>query len=230
VGLYRTLAPATSEFRHVTPLSGAWSYRKLSADTAELTLLQGDSDPTAVPSVRHLKVTTEAEGMFRGGPSAITIVGTNVSSLLNLLSFRLAAPGQPMALANCSSRSYVRAGTSAVMGFVVADHTRAVLVRAVGPGLARFGVVGAITDPHLSIIAGGQRETPITNDDWESVNQAYADAVDAACRVVGAFPLASRAKDSALVMLLEPGAYTAQVTGVSAAESGEVLIEVYPLP
>jgi hypothetical protein len=43
---------------------------------------------------------------------------------------------------------------------------------------------------------------------------------------VGAFPLRSGSKDAALIVTLQPGAYTVQVTSVSGA-TGVALIEVY---
>jgi hypothetical protein len=44
--------------------------------------------------------------------------------------------------------------------------------------------------------------------------------------LVGAFPLNANSKDSALVLQLNPGAYTVQVTG-GGGTTGAVLVEVY---
>lgn len=63
------------------------------------------------------------------------------------------------------------------------------------------------------------------NDNWGG-NAALA----AAFRSVAAFPLpASDSKDAALLVLLSPGAYSAQVSGF-AGSTGEVLLEIYEMP
>ena len=41
------------------------------------------------------------------------------------------------------------------------------------------------------------------------------------------FALTTGSRDAALVTTLEPGAYSAQIRGGSATETGEVLLEVY---
>ena len=43
---------------------------------------------------------------------------------------------------------------------------------------------------------------------------------------VGAFSLAANSKDAAILVTLEPGAYTAQVSGVGAT-TGTALVEIY---
>ena len=48
--------------------------------------------------------------------------------------------------------------------------------------------------------------------------------------VLGAFPLAAAdSKDAVLLVTLEPGQYSAQITGVDGAV-GEALVEIYLLP
>ena len=49
----------------------------------------------------------------------------------------------------------------------------------------------------------------------------------AAAVTVGAFPFASTSADSALLLTLDPGAYTAQVNGADATSTGLALVEVY---
>ena len=94
------------------------------------------------------------------------------------------------------------------------------LVRAVGPGLAAFGVGGAMVDPSLALYSG---QTKIAeNDNWGGDAQ-----VAAAFTQVGAFGLPSASKDAVLLLTLQPGAYTAQVAGTGA---GLALVEVYEVP
>jgi len=94
-----------------------------------------------------------------------------------------------------------------------------VLVRAIGPALANFGVPGVVTDPTLKLYRGSVVEG--SNDDWGT-----DPAVPAASSTVGAFALPAGSTDAALVATLVPGPYTAQVTGVNGA-TGVGLVEIY---
>ena len=99
-------------------------------------------------------------------------------------------------------------------------HT--VLVRAVGPALAAFGVTSPLSDPTLQVYSGAQ--VIASNAGWES-NANVAD-LRAAAQTYGAFPLPAGSKDSALLLRLPPGNYTAQVTSAGKS-SGVALVEVY---
>lgn len=68
-------------------------------------------------------------------------------------------------LVNASLRAEVNPSGQAIAGFVVSGKSpRAVLVRAVGPGLALFGVTSPLADPKLNVPA---LTTPLTrNDNW----------------------------------------------------------------
>ncbi|MFM8618855.1 MAG: immunoglobulin domain-containing protein [Opitutaceae bacterium] len=93
------------------------------------------------------------------------------------------------------------------------------LVRAIGPGLAQFGIPLAQTlaDPRLELIAG---TTLASNDDWSAV------AGDTFGRV-GAFALANGSRDAALFQpALARGAYTVRVGG-AAPTLGSVLAEMF---
>ncbi len=129
-------------------------------------------------------------------------------------------------LVNIATRGGVSAGSPLVGGFVVSGNApKRVLVRAVGPGLAAFGVGGVLANPRLAVFA--EARMLAENDDW-NLGDAAAD-VAAAGRAAGAFALAAGSRDAALVLTLLPGAYTAQVSGV-AATSGTALVEIYELP
>jgi hypothetical protein len=95
-----------------------------------------------------------------------------------------------------------------------------VLIRAVGPTLASFGVGGTLADPKLEVFNGTTKVTE--NDNW-----AASDA--ATFTSVGAFALTAGSRDAALVTQLNPGSYTAQVSGVNNG-TGIALVEVYELP
>lgn len=135
-------------------------------------------------------------------------------------------------LINLSARTDA-GGTNGTLiaGFVVAGSAaRNVLIRAVGPGLAQFGVTGVLADPQLALFRDGTQVA--VNDNWYDAPNAVAIATAAAN--IGAFALPITSRDSALLLSLPPGSYTAQVTASTGSgqggASGNVLVEVYEVP
>mgnify|MGYP000939424070 CR=1 FL=1 len=113
-------------------------------------------------------------------------------------------------------------GTGLTAGFVVGGATPVkLLIRAVGPGLAAFGVDGAVADPQLALFAGASKMGE--NNDWGGTNE-----LSGAFAQVGAFALPSASKDAALLVTLSAGNYSVQVSGVGG--SGIGLVEVYEVP
>jgi hypothetical protein len=113
----------------------------------------------------------------------------------------------------------------AIPGLVITgDNARTVLVRAVGPGLAAFGVQGTLARPSLVVMSGTR--SIAANAGWES--SADAAAITAASADAGAFVLQNGRADAALITTLPAGAWTIQVSGADGG-SGVVLIEVYDL-
>ena len=119
-------------------------------------------------------------------------------------------------LINVAARTAVGTGADILIaGFTINGNVpKRVLLRALGPRLTEFGVGGVLADPKLELFQGS---TLIASND----DVGAADAA-AAGLTVGA-------KDSALVVVLTPGAYTAQVSGVGGT-TGVALIEVNDLP
>jgi hypothetical protein len=130
-------------------------------------------------------------------------------------------------LINISTRTRLSGGDVVIAGFVIEDRPRAVLVRAVGPGLARFNVPSPHPDPWLAIRRNSQ--TIVGNDDWS--NQGNAALVERVSARVGAFPLPTGSFDAAHVVILPPGVYSVHV-GSDRFDvfSGDILIEVYSVP
>jgi len=127
-------------------------------------------------------------------------------------------------LINVSARAKVGDGRSTLIaGFVVAGNTPAtVLVRAVGPALAAFGVEDAAGDPKLEMFRG--TTFLAENNDWNGDRQVAALAAS-----VGAFPLPlNGSKDAVLLLTLPPGTYTAQTTDTD-RRGGSALLEVYEI-
>ena len=116
-------------------------------------------------------------------------------------------------------------GASLTAGFVVGGNaSRTVLIRAIGPTLAVFGVGGTVTDPQLALFNSSSTKIG-ENDNWGGTA-----ALTAAFTSVGAFQLSSpTSRDAALLVTLAPGNYTVQVTGVGGT-TGVALVEVYEVP
>jgi hypothetical protein len=126
---------------------------------------------------------------------------------------------------NASGRGFV-GGTPNVLtvGFVIAGaSSKTLLVRGIGPTLAAYSVTGALADPQLTIFAANQAVVGF-NDNWGGTA-----ALQAAFNAAYAFPLPMTSADSAIVVTLAPGAYTAQVNGANGS-TGTALIEIYEMP
>jgi hypothetical protein len=121
---------------------------------------------------------------------------------------------------NISTRETVGRGDDVLIGgFIVSGTTpKKVLLRAIGPSLAQQGLTGVLPDPTLELHdkAG---EIIAQNDDWKSTQQDQIEAT-------GIPPNDDR--ESALVIVLDPGEYTAIVQGKNGA-IGTALVEAYDL-
>jgi hypothetical protein len=186
------------------PPDGTWSYRKTGETTGEL-IFNGSE-------VRRLAFSTDG----RGGSVAVSPrFGT----------FWLVNPSDPLSrrasLSNCSNRALMAPQGRATAGFVLTETTP-VLVRAAGPALSQFGVQSSLSAPVLEIFAG--QSVIARNAGWTM--SGISETLRRITEYVGAFPFAQSSSDSAVFVVLSPGAYTAQATSVTGA-AGEVLIEVY---
>lgn len=143
----------------------------------------------------------------------------------------------PEVLENISSRSFVGVGgQAAIPGFVVQGTEPArLLIRGVGPGLNQFGLTGTLVQPSLSVYDSGG--TLIVSDTgWgnapvagtSTATATFRQATASDMQSVGAFGLTAGSADSAIVINLPPGNYTAIVTGVGNT-TGTALAEVYEI-
>ena len=125
-------------------------------------------------------------------------------------------------LSSLSTRAQVGTGDGKlIVGFVISGPvSKTVLVRAVGPTLAAYGVATPLADPQLEVYRDSTRIAG--NDDWGKGSGVTA----ATFAAVSAFPLPAGSKDAALLLTLAPGLYTAQCSGVGNT-TGIALVEVY---
>lgn len=127
---------------------------------------------------------------------------------------------------NLSTRGYVAAGRPMIAGFVITgEGTRTFLIRAIGAGLARFGVNGTLADPKLSLYDGASRSI-FETDNWTTLNTISP--VESIGSRVGAFALSSATdfKDAVFYVRLPAGNYTAHVT-TGDGTGGIALLEIY---
>jgi hypothetical protein len=168
-----------------------------------------------------------------GGPSvACRFLGTKVGEdrkITQIFSGSVAG-AKEQALVNISTLARVNLpNDSIVSGFVISGTTnRTVLVRAVGPTLAAFGVNDALTHPVLSVFQGDHLVG--TNNAWAGASEAETQGIMNAFDRAGAFRFVEEtSRDAALVLSLAPGAYTVEARSGNGA-TGSTLLEVYDLP
>ena len=148
-----------------------------------------------------------------------------------------AATARSRRLVNIATRGQVFGGESVLIaGLVVTGPgPRTFLIRGIGPTLLKppFNLAGALLDPFVEIYRG---ETLLReNDDWDSPINGQPALREAALKV-GAFPLVETRDtalrtglDSAMLITLPPGSYTAKLSGFEGA-TGIGLIEIYEVP
>ena len=134
----------------------------------------------------------------------------------------------PSRITNLSIRGRVGTGDEVLIaGFVVAPSApRRMLIRAIGPTLASFGVSAPVQDPVLTLIHQDGRPAGI-RDNTKFPADTPAELRDAEF-AVGAFPLSESGRDVSFIVTLPPGRYTAIVRDASDT-AGIALVEIYEL-
>ena len=133
-------------------------------------------------------------------------------------------------LINIATRAQVGTGGNILIpGFVIGGSgSEELLIRADGPALTQFGVGGALAQPSLSVF-NSAGAVIATNTGWGTNTSPTPAQIAGIESSVGAFALTSGSADSVLVVSLQPGAYTIQVSGVGNT-TGVALAEVYVVP
>ena len=126
----------------------------------------------------------------------------------------------PSQTVNLSTRLRVlTAEKVGIGGFIITGTVpKRVLIRALGPSLAQFGLANFLADPTITL-NGPPGFTPITNDNWPSSQRA---AIEAS----GLAP--ANQSESAILTTLAPGAYTAVLSGTNGG-TGTGILELYDL-
>jgi hypothetical protein len=154
------------------------------------------------------------------GTYTAVVRGVNDSSGVALVEAYDLSVDSDSKLANISARGKIETGDNVMIGgFIIgADQLTRVVVRAIGPSLATFGVDGALLDPILEV-HDGNGALLAQDDDWRVFQEQ--DLIQ-----TGLAP--SDDRESAMLLSLQPGAYTAIGRGKNDSV-GVGLVEVYNL-
>ena len=179
---------------------------------------QSDSNPSLVEANGLAPGNPSESAIARGlAPGAYTVIvtGKDATPGIGLVELYDISPLANTKFVNMSTRGSVGTGDNVfISGFIVGDVGSAtVVVRALGPSLAAYGVSGALSDPTLTIY-DSTGSAIASNDNWhDDVN--WIDV-----RKNALSPIDQR--ESALVLHLPAGAYTAIVRGANGG-TGECL-------
>ncbi|MDE1875088.1 MAG: hypothetical protein KGI79_02780 [Patescibacteria group bacterium] len=153
----------------------------------------------------------------QGNFSSLTVNGPGVGASIPVQVVSASAPLH-VRIINSSARGNVT-------GFVVTSDDSlalaAVLIRAVGPTLGKFGVTGFAPNPSFTLYDGAGDVVGNAPSGWSS-DVISGWSVSLAEAYTGAFPLITGSGDAAEVFYLSPGAYTVQTSG-----QGQIMSEVY---
>jgi hypothetical protein len=132
-------------------------------------------------------------------------------------------------LTNLSARVDVGTGANILeAGFVIAgDSALTVLIRASGPAISveHFNVPGTLADPQLTLQDQNSGTVLGQNISWGGDPE-----ISSVAALVGAFQWDTPGShDSALLITLPPGNYTAAAAG-SSGDTGVAIVEVYEVP
>jgi hypothetical protein len=221
-GVAGTLNDPTLELHNTTGTIGFnddWS-----ADSAKAADIEGvGSQVGASAWTRGSKDAAIVVTLNPGAYSAIVAGKNGATGIAIVEVFEVGEAGGRVV--NISTRSSVSTGDAAqIAGFVVGGSgPKTVLIRASGPALANAGITGALADPFIEL--HDAHAVIGSNDDWSS-DAAAGDAIRAAAAATGAFAWTAGSKDAAILVTLNPGVYSAVVTGKNGG-SGVALVEVY---
>src|SRR6476661_27517 len=152
------------------------------------------------------------------------LAGKNGTTGIGLVEVYDISPGVFAELTNVSTRGFVGSGQSVMIGgFITSggNGSTEVVVRGLGPTLSQppFNLSGTLADPVLTLV--DQNGTVVkTNDNWKNTQQADIQAT-------GLAP--PNDLESAMVVTVAAGRYTAILSGNGVPGTGIGLVEVYKL-
>jgi hypothetical protein len=137
--------------------------------------------------------------------------------------------GAGSSLSNISTRSFVQTGEHVMIGgFIVqGSGAKRVIIRAIGPELTQFGIPDALANPRLEL-HNGTGALIGTSDDWQTTILGGIITSNQVADIQNSGHAPTTGTESAIIADLQPGNYTAVVSGVNNTV-GVALVEVYDL-
>jgi hypothetical protein len=212
------------ETQHITVLEGERVTLSIPVLSGNLWFRNGTPLPGANGRVLILPAATPADsGVYKVGYVGIHSMDSQQVSLTVVP--KAGAPETPRLL-TVSLRGRAGHGADAlVAGFIVGSPSGAglkrVLVRAVGPTLQEMGLSDVASAPALRVYDAEENLLASSSTDLAELARAQLAS--------GAYPLKDGSTDAWMLLDLEPGSYTAQVTP-GGGSPGQVLFEVWDLP
>ena len=188
--------------------------------------------------------TSVAAGDFSGDGKQDLVVANassnNLSVLINGLPTKRDGQVNIEKLSNISTRGRVLTGDNVMIGGFIIEGSESlrVLVRSRGPSMsgAPFFITGTLANPLLRLFSG---ETMIAqNDNWQDAPSCFGFVCEGAAAITATGldpcepnpgqtgPPSNCAQESAILITLPPGAYTAIVTGANGG-TGVGLVEMF---
>ena len=141
----------------------------------------------------------------------------------------------PGLVGNVSTRLPVGTDDNVLIeGFTVqgpAGSTKKIIVRAIGPSLAPFGVTDALPNPTLEIHDSNNNNAIVArNDDWKVTQVGGLITADQSAEIAASGFKPGNDLESAIIANLPPGSYTAVVRGAgSNNNTGTGVVDAYDL-
>jgi uncharacterized protein GlcG (DUF336 family) len=160
------------------------------------------------------------------GNYTAVVRGKNNTTGVALVEVYSFSPATSSILGNISTRGLVQTGNSVMIGGFIIEGTepKTVIVRAIGPELAQFGVPNALADPTLEL-HDGNRALIASNDNWQTTQIGGIISSDQVSAIQNSGLAPSQPSESAIIATLPPGNYTAVVRGKNNT-TGVALVEV----
>jgi hypothetical protein len=148
--------------------------------------------------------------------------------ILDVIGYNLPQTGPP-SLGNVSTRSFVQTGANVMIGgFIVqGSGPKRVIIRAIGPELTQYGIPNALANPTLEL-HNGTGALIATNNDWQTTIIGGIITGSQVSDIQNSGHAPTAASESAIIADLQPGNYTAILSGVNGT-TGVALVEVYDL-
>ncbi len=213
-----TATPTATVAPTATATATATSTATATATATPVTSPTATATPTATPATTP-SATPTATATASATPAATPSATPTASAIATATATATAAPTatatatpvvtpsptpRPAQATNLSTRLQVQTGDGLLIeGFIITGNSpKQVVLRALGPSLAGFGITNFVPDPVLQL-RGSDGALIRQNDDWKD---------DQRSEIEGTVFEPSDDRESVIVATLTPGAYTALVT------------------